>query len=97
MTAADSPQNSQDRVIEELRALKDEVADFRHEVSNEVSEYKNEVSEYKNEVSEYKNEVRAFNQKFDTYQKATQWVVQLAFSLIAAATVTVIISTVTGK
>ena len=90
MTAADSPQNSQDRVIEELRALKDEVADFRHEVSNEVSEYKNEVSEYKNEV-------RAFNQKFDTYQKATQWVVQLAFSLIAAATVTVIISTVTGK
>ena len=90
MTAADSPQNSQDRVIEELRALKDEVADFRHEVSNEVSEYKNEVSEYKNEV-------RAFNQKFDTYQKATQWVVQLAFSLIAAASVTVIISTVTGK
>ena len=33
----------------------------------------------------------------DTYQKATQWAVQLAFSLIAAATVTVIVSTVLGK
>ncbi len=62
---------------------KDKVADFRHEVSNQVSEYKDEV--------------RAFNQKFETYQKATQWVVQLAFSLIAAATVTVIISSVTGR
>ena len=84
MTAAsDSPQNSQDQVLKELRALKGEVADFRNEVSNEVSEYKDEV--------------RTFNQKFETYQKATQWVVQLAFSLIAAATVTVIISTVTGR
>ena len=82
-TAADSPQNSQEQVLQELRALKNEVTDFKNEVSNEVSEYKDEV--------------QAFNQKFDTYQKATQWVVQLAFSLIAAATVTVIISTVTGR
>ncbi|MEO0352081.1 MAG: hypothetical protein AAF282_18755 [Cyanobacteria bacterium P01_A01_bin.15] len=88
--AADSPQNSQEQVLQELRALKNEVTDFKNEVSNEVSEYSNEVSEYKDEV-------QAFNQKFDTYQKATQWVVQLAFSLIAAATVTVIISTVTGR
>lgn len=56
-----------------------------------------ELRELKGDVSDYKDEVRAFNQKFETYQKATQWVVQLAFSLIAAATVTVIISTVTGR
>ena len=49
------------------------------------------------EIRDLKDEVTKFNQKFDNYQKATQWVVQLAFSLIAAATVTVIISTVTGK
>ncbi|MBE9066505.1 hypothetical protein IQ260_07550 [Leptolyngbya cf. ectocarpi LEGE 11479] len=77
--AADSSQDSQNQVLEELRTLKGDVSDFREE------------------VSEYKDEVRAFNQKFETYQKATQWVVQLAFSLIAAATVTVIISTVTGR
>ncbi|MFM6899967.1 MAG: hypothetical protein ACKPKF_22785, partial [Microcystis panniformis] len=49
------------------------------------------------ELRELKKEVGQFNQKFDNYQKATQWVVQLAFSLIAAATVTVIVSTVLGK
>lgn len=34
------------------------------------------------------------NDKFDNYQKATQWVVQLAFTLIASATITVILTTV---
>ncbi|MGB3291419.1 MAG: hypothetical protein WBB01_00340 [Phormidesmis sp.] len=38
--------------------------------------------------------VGTFNDKFDNYQKATQWVVPLAFTLIASATITVIISTV---
>jgi molecular chaperone GrpE (heat shock protein) len=49
------------------------------------------------EIRELKQEVERFNQKFDNYQKATQWVVQLAFSLIAAAPVTVIVSTVLGR
>ena len=49
------------------------------------------------ELRELKKELEQFNQKFDNYQKVTQWVVQLAFSLIAAATVTVIVSTVLGK
>jgi membrane protein required for beta-lactamase induction len=39
-------------------------------------------------------DVERSNDKFTTYQQATQWVVQLAFSLIASATVLVIISTV---
>jgi hypothetical protein len=34
------------------------------------------------------------NDKFDAYQKGTQWVVQLAFTLIASATITVILTTV---
>ncbi len=38
-----------------------------------------------------------FNDKFDNYQKATQWVVQLAFTLIASATITVIITSVFRK
>ena len=39
-------------------------------------------------------EVRTFDEKFKNYQQATQWVVQLAFTLIASATVTVIITSV---
>jgi hypothetical protein len=35
-----------------------------------------------------------FNDRFANYQQATQWVVQLAFGLIASATVITIISTI---
>ena len=56
-----------------------------------------ELRELKKEVEQYTEKVEQFNQKFDNYQKATQWVVQLAFSLIAAATFTVLVSTVLGK
>lgn len=34
------------------------------------------------------------DERFETYQKATQWVVQLAFGLIASATVTVLVTSV---
>jgi len=56
-----------------------------------------EVRSLKREVEQFNQEVEQFNQKFSNYQKATQWVVQLAFSLIAAATVTVLVSTVLRK
>ncbi|WP_017662896.1 hypothetical protein [Baaleninema simplex] len=49
------------------------------------------------EIRDLKQEVEQFNQKFENYQKAIQGVVQLAFSLIAAATVTVIVSSVIAK
>ncbi|MBO1347870.1 MAG: hypothetical protein EBE86_010945 [Hormoscilla sp. GUM202] len=40
------------------------------------------------------NDVEKFNDRFSNYQQATQWVVQLAFTLIASATLTVIITAV---
>jgi hypothetical protein len=39
-------------------------------------------------------EVKTFDIRFGNYQQATQWVVQLAFTLIASATVTVIVTSV---
>ena len=42
-------------------------------------------------------QVERSNDKFDNYQKATQWVVQLAFTLIASATITVIVSSVLSR
>ena len=48
-------------------------------------------------VDTLSSEVERSNDKFDTYQKATQWVVQVAFTLIASATITVLVSTVLGK
>lgn len=48
-------------------------------------------------VERLSTDVERSNDKFDNYQKATQWVVQLAFSLIASATITVIITSVLRK
>jgi len=49
------------------------------------------------ELKALKEEIERSNEKFENYQKATQWDVQLAFSLIAAATVTVIFSTILNR
>jgi hypothetical protein len=38
--------------------------------------------------------VKKFDERFGNYQQATQWVVQLAFSLIVSATIIVIVSNV---
>jgi hypothetical protein len=39
-------------------------------------------------------DVERSNEQFANYQQAVQWLIQLAFSLIASATVTIIISAV---
>ncbi|WP_404783532.1 hypothetical protein [Altericista sp. CCNU0014] len=39
-------------------------------------------------------DVERSNERFANYQQAVQWVVQLAFTLIASATITIIISSV---
>ncbi len=46
---------------------------------------------------QFQTELDKFNDRFSNYQQATQWVVQLAFTLIASATLTVIITAVVRK
>ncbi|HSM81324.1 MAG TPA: hypothetical protein VLS96_06540 [Nodosilinea sp.] len=65
--------------------------------STQAQQILEEVRELRQEVEQANRANSDFNQKFDNYQRATQWVVQLAFSLIAATTVTVIVSTVLGR
>ena len=49
------------------------------------------------EVDKLSRDSEKFNDRFSNYQQATQWVVQLAFTLIASATITVIITSVVRK
>ncbi|MEG4575345.1 hypothetical protein QUA56_22055 [Microcoleus sp. N3A4] len=49
------------------------------------------------EVDKLSRDYERFNDRFSNYQQATQWVVQLAFTLIASATITVIITSVVRK
>jgi hypothetical protein len=50
-----------------------------------------------NDVEKLTIDNEKFNDRFGNYQQATQWVVQLAFTLIASATITVIITSVLRK
>ncbi len=49
------------------------------------------------EVDKLSRDSEKFNDRFSNYQQATQWVVQLAFTLIASATITVILTSVFRK
>jgi len=52
------------------------------------------INQLSDQVEDVSDEVKKFDERFSNYQQATQWVIQLAFSLIASATVIVIISNV---
>ena len=49
------------------------------------------------DVDTLTQDVERSSERFSNYQQAVQWVIQLAFSLIASATITIIISSVLRK
>lgn len=54
----------------------------------------NKIDGLSKEIDDLSKEVELSTERFGNYQQAVQWVVQLAFTLIASATITVIISAV---
>ena len=60
------------------------------DISQELKELRADVEK----LSKLPADVEKFNDRFANYQQATQWVVQLAFTLIASATLTVIITAI---
>lgn len=52
------------------------------------------LNDLADKIDELAKKVDTSDERFSNYQQATQWVVQLAFTLIASATVTVIITSV---
>lgn len=64
------------------------------DVLEKINQISGEVHELSDQVHNLSDEVKKFDDKFSNYQQATQWVVQLAFGLIASATVIVIITNI---
>jgi hypothetical protein len=48
-------------------------------------------------IKELREESKELNIRFSTYQQASQWVVNLAFGLLATATITTIVTVVFRK
>jgi predicted PurR-regulated permease PerM len=71
-------------LAEVLQSIKDSEARLEAQLDNKIDKLNSQIDD----------KISVFNERFDNYQKATQWVVSLAFSLIASATVITIISSV---
>jgi len=59
-----------------------------------LSDVIEKIDKLTQEQERFSQEQERFNERFSNYQQATQWVVQLAFTLIASATLTVIITAI---
>jgi hypothetical protein len=68
--------------------------DFQQQVIDRLEQLSTDVETLSTKAEQAVTDTEKFNEKFADYRQATQWVVQLAFSLITAATIITIISTV---
>jgi hypothetical protein len=64
------------------------------QVLESISELK---TEFKHSETRLETKIDTFNEKFDNYQKATQSLVNLAFGLIASATLITVVSSVFNR
>ncbi|MBE9116927.1 hypothetical protein IQ249_13550 [Lusitaniella coriacea LEGE 07157] len=67
------------------------------DLSTDVDKLSTRVDRLSTDFEKLSTDVEKFNDRFTNYQQATQWVVQLAFTLIASATITVIITAVVRR
>ncbi len=67
------------------------------DVIEKLDKLSTNVDQLSIDVDQLSTDSEKFNDRFANYQQATQWVVQLAFTLIASATITVIITSVLRK
>ena len=61
---------------------------------NKLDSWSTRFDTLSSRVYKLSTDVESFNDRFENYQKATQWVLQLALTLIASATITVIVTSV---
>jgi len=65
--------------------------------SEQLTEIKLLINHLTEDVESLKQEITRTNDRVETYQKASQQVVNLAFSLILAATAVIVIPVVLGR
>ncbi len=68
---------------------------FQQQVLDRLDRLSTNVEQLSTDVEQLKQELALTNTRVDTYQKASTQVVNLAFGLIATATITTVITSVT--
>jgi outer membrane murein-binding lipoprotein Lpp len=80
--------------VDNLSGRVDNLSTRMDTLSTRVDNLSDRVDTLSTRMDHLSADSEKFNDRFSNYQQATQWVVQLAFTLIASATITVIVSTV---
>ena len=75
----------------------DRLAELVDKNTRNIDKLTEDIDQFRKESEELRKESKEQGLKFTYYQQATQWVVQLSFSLILAATITTIISAVVKR
>lgn len=78
-------------------AMLDQLADSVRELRTDVQDLTASVRELREESKAQRDESKELNIRFSAYQQASQWVVNLAFGLLATATITTIVSAVVRR
>ena len=89
-------------LTEDVESLKQETAKTNERVEayqkdSQQSEIKALINHLTEDVESLKQETARTNDRVETYQKSSKQVVNLAFSLILAATAAIVIPTVLGR
>jgi hypothetical protein len=87
-------QDTETQILVELRSLSERVDSSESQIIIELRGLNERVDSISERVDRAITENEKFSNRFNDYQQATQWVVQLSFGLIASATIITIIGTV---
>jgi chromosome segregation ATPase len=85
------------RKLDELAAQNNKLEAQNNKLEAQNSKLEAQNNEITAEVEKIAVDMKQFDQRFADYRQATQWVVQLAFTLIASATITVILTSIFKK
>ena len=96
-TAQDNREPTLLDVIEKIDKLSQNQEQFTQNperFSHDLEQLTQTQERFAHDLGRVAQDQERFNERFSYYQQATQWVVQLAFTLIASATLTLIITVV---
>lgn len=75
----------------------EQLAEIKELIETRLDHLETKTEDISQTLKDFETRFKEFDLRIDTYQKASQQVVNLAFSLIIAATAAIIIPAVFGK
>lgn len=89
-----SEQEFQSLVLQRLDSIEQNIDARLEKVEARLEKVETRIDHLETNLKDLETNLDKFNDRFSNYQQAVQWVVQLAFTLIGSATITIIISSV---